>query len=77
MILRACRYFGSTPDYWWGRLTWALHVEMSKQLAEEPPADRLIAVYFAANKWWTPPSLGDAADEEPGEWQSPYPDVTD
>lgn len=54
---------------------------MEQQLAEEPPADRLIAVYFAAQKWWSPPdrtdASGAAADGDPEIWESDLPDVTE
>ncbi len=80
-MLNACRYFGNTRDYWWANLTWALHAEMQQQLAEQPPTDRLIALYFAAQKWWSPPSRpgpdGAPDDEEAEVWDSGLPDVTE
>ena len=80
-MLRACRYFGHTREYWWGHLTWPLYAELTQQLAEEPPADQLVAVYFAAHKWWSPParSAGAAAAEAEGPevWTSDLPDYTE
>ncbi|CAN5577660.1 hypothetical protein BH10PSE14_BH10PSE14_06790 [soil metagenome] len=53
----------------------------SPELAENPPADDLIQIYFMANKWWTPPedTSGDGGDEEvePELWECPFPDATD
>lgn len=84
MVLNACRYFGHTRDYWWGNLTWAIYEEMEWQLAENPPADRLAAIYFIGNQWWEPPTRTgsgahiSAASEDADEvWESPFPDVTD
>ncbi len=80
-MLRCCRYFGHTREYWWNSLTWALYEDIEYQLAEDPPADRLIQVYFAANHWWSPPQrpgeAPESASEEPDVWENPYPDVTD
>ena len=56
---------------------------MEWQLAEHPPADRLIASYFIGQKWWSPPQRTPCApgaatdDAEDGEWESPFADVTD
>jgi hypothetical protein len=55
---------------------------MEQQLAEEPPADRLIAMYFAANKWWEPPARGGTAaepadDEDLEIWECPFPETTE
>lgn len=81
MVLNACRYFGHTREYWWSHLTWALYAEMELQLAENPPADRLLQLYFASNKWWSPPERTACADgEEVAEeeaWECPFPDVTE
>ncbi|MGC1300933.1 MAG: hypothetical protein WA840_01040 [Caulobacteraceae bacterium] len=81
MVLRACRYFGHTREYWWSHLTWPLFVEMSQQLAEEPPVDQFAALYFAGNKWWSPPErtafASGGPEEDAGVWVSPLPDVTE
>lgn len=55
---------------------------MEWQLAEEPPVDRLVAIYFAAQKWWEPPARAsaardDAAEDESEVWECPLPDVTE
>lgn len=52
------------------------------QLIDDPPADRLVQLYFLANKWWQPPERGTASDDEDdgdddGLWVSPLPGVTD
>jgi len=49
---------------------------MEWQLAENPPTDRLVALYFIGNKWWEPPSRTEFAhdvrdDGEPQIWESP------
>jgi hypothetical protein len=84
VVLRACRYFGHTREYWWSTLTWPLYAELERELAENPPADRLIQIYFAAQKWWSPPD-GEASrgredgsdDDDEGVWECPLPDVTE
>jgi len=44
---------------------------------ESPPADRFLAIYFQANKWWEPPEraahgVRDDGDEAaPTMWESP------
>lgn len=81
VVLIACRYFGSSREYWWNNLTWALFEEISQHLAEEPPADRLIRTYFEINKWWSPPTPAGSAKEpveSDGElWESGLPETTD
>ena len=82
MVLNACRYFGHTRDYWWANLTWDLYEEMEWQLAENPPADRLAALYLTAQKMWERPTRtafagGAVASEEAEEWESPFPAVTE
>lgn len=81
MVLNACRYFGHTREYWWGALTWSLYAEIEQQLAEHPPADRLLAFYFAAKQWWTPPaSSADPSGSEAPEaeiWECPFPETTE
>jgi hypothetical protein len=54
---------------------------MSWQLVETPPAEHFLAIYFAAQKWWEPPSrtsaADGAADGEPEVWDSGLPDETE
>jgi len=56
---------------------------MQQQLAEDPPADHLVAAYFVGQKWWTPPprtacaGAVDAGPDAAGEWDSGLPDVTE
>jgi hypothetical protein len=83
VVLRACRYFGHTREYWWSTLTWPLYAELERELAENPPVDRLVQIYFASQKWWSPPGAEanpvreGEDDDEAGEWDSGLPDVTD
>jgi hypothetical protein len=48
---------------------------MQAELSENPPADRLIQLYFEANKWWSPPGRAhagpDDGEEDAGEWECP------
>lgn len=52
---------------------------MQWQLAESPPADRLVQIYFQCSKWWEPPSRSAhgvrAAETDGGDesvfWESP------
>lgn len=55
MIVRTTRHFGQTPDYWEDALTLRLHLAHERELARHPPAEELIAAYFAARGWWRPP----------------------
>ena len=54
---------------------------MQWQLAENPPADRMIQIYFAGNKWWSPPVWAGSADDVQGAeadvWVSDLPETTD
>ena len=55
---------------------------MEQQLAEDPPADRLLQLYFVGMKWWSPPERGGGAgapqDADQAEaWECPYPDRTE
>ena len=83
MVLRACRHYGHTREYWWSTLTWPLYGEIERELAEHPPAEQLLAWYFQAEKWWSPPDFGRTAfagagaDDAEGVWECPFPDVTD
>jgi hypothetical protein len=57
-----------------------LYEEIQQQLAENPPVDRLAQIYFAGNKWWSPPERSAAvaaSSDEPEIWENPFPDVTD
>ena len=52
---------------------------MQEELADHPPTDHLLVLYFRAQKWWEPPTrrtaFADPADD--GEWTSGLPDETE
>jgi hypothetical protein len=52
---------------------------MQRNLAKDPPADRLVQLYFIGNKWWEPPDAAPSGSgsDEIEEWDCPYPDVTE
>lgn len=52
---------------------------MEQQLAESPPVDTLLQIYFQAKQWWSPPVRAElATDVMPEEvWECPFPDQTE
>lgn len=51
---------------------------MVQELAENPPADRLLALYFAARDWWSPPQMSFAGGTPDGDvWECPFPETTE
>lgn len=51
-------------------MTWSIYAEMQAQLAESPPAGRMLAIYFGIQL----PSRTAAAEVDPedaGEWMPP------
>ena len=78
MILRACRYFNGTYDYWLDALTMDILRAQNEELTEVPPADVLVAAYFEANGMWKRPhSTSPAQDDSGGVWEPDLPEVLD
>lgn len=49
-----------------------------EELCETPPADELVALYFAAREWWRPPAPRSAAPSAAIEtWTSDIPEFVD
>jgi len=63
MIVKTCRYFGGTPDYWEDALTLRWHRAQENELAARPPAEMFLAAYFQAQRWWHPPTDAEPANE--------------
>jgi hypothetical protein len=62
ILARLIRYFGQTKEYWLRHGTLHDWRDLySPELEETPPADRLVAMYFEAMKWWSPPERASAA----------------
>jgi len=76
MLARLVRYFHQSPDYWLDHCT--LHDWQTiwcPNLIKTPPIDYWGAVYFK----YEPPADATTAPEpdDEGEWESPFPDVTE